>query len=95
MYRPSPSAKVARDYRQIMRDAGTNMLAIAGDALLGALIQMGIYEQAMRENRQRNRVSKRHRYNVGHMLDNGTRSMERRRRQIAAGSLRVENGLVA
>lgn len=80
-----------------MSDAGTDALAIAGEALLGALIKNGIYEQAKRENRRRDRVARRYSHSARNAAAslNGKRAVARRLRQIAAGSLRVENGLVA
>lgn len=95
MYRPTASARFARDFMQQAVNAGTNAIAIAGEALLGALVKMGIYEQAMRENRRRERTAKRYSWHARNAAVglNGTRAMARRRRQIAAGSLRVENGL--
>lgn len=96
MYRPSPSASVARNFVNTAVRAGTNTLAIAGEALLGALIKMGIYEQAMRENRRHNRTAKRYGHSARNAKAglNGIRAVARRQRQIAAGSLRVANGLV-
>jgi hypothetical protein len=97
MYRPTVAVKAVREFARQAVAAGTNALAFANDAVFGKLIAAGIYDQAMRENRQFNRVQKRgnkHHNYMGYGL-NGPRAMERRRRQIAAGSLRVENGLVA
>lgn len=96
MYRPSPSATAARNFVNTAIRAGTNALAIAGEAMLGALIQMGIYEQAMRENRRIDRTARRDGHSARNAEAglNGTRAVARRCRQIAAGSLRVENGLV-
>lgn len=96
MYRPSPAARTARAFMQQAVSAGTNALAIAGEAMLGALIKLGIYEQAMRENRRINRSQKRANRHSTYFAAglNGKRAVARRQRQIAAGSLRVANGLV-
>lgn len=97
MYRPTASAKFARDYLHQAVNAGTNALAFAGEALLGALIKVGIYEQAMRENRRRTRVSRRYNRSTAYANVglNGPRAVARRLRQIAAGSLTAANGLVS
>lgn len=97
MYRPSPSATAARHFLNVMKQAGTNALSFAHDAVMGALIKSGIYEQAMRENRRRTRTARRYSWHArNHTVGlNGKQAIARRLRQIAAGSLRVENGLVA
>lgn len=97
MYRPNPAAAAARRFSNIMKAAGTGALAFAADALLGALVSAGIYEQAMRDNRQHDRHNRRAGYSARNAAAglNGKRAVARRQRQIAAGSLRVENGLAA
>lgn len=86
MYRPTPSAKSARNMLSIMAAAGTNAIVIAGEALKSAMVTMGIYEQAMRENRQRDRWSRRYaRWSHGaqHNETPGCRAAQRRLRQNA------------
>jgi hypothetical protein len=97
MYRPSAAAAFARNFMQRAVNAGTDALAVSAEALMGALVKMGIYEQAMRENRRRTRTAKREGHSARNAIAglNGKRAVARRQRQIAAGSLRVENGLVA
>lgn len=97
MYRPSAAARTARAFLNQAAKAGTDALAFAADAVMGALVTAGIYEQAQRENRQRNRWAKRQSYYNAHREAglNGPRAVARRLRQIEAGSLRVQNGLVS
>ncbi|MCA6114259.1 hypothetical protein J6524_04860 [Bradyrhizobium sp. WSM 1738] len=96
MRRPAPAAKSARHFANLMTAAGTSALAFAADALLGKLVQLGIYDQAMRDNRQMDRARKRSGYSARNAEAglNGKRAVARRLRQIERGSLRVENGLV-
>lgn len=91
MYRPNPAAAAARRYSNIMKAAGTAALTFAADALLGALVSAGIYEQAMRDNRQMDRSKRRDGHSARNALAglNGKRAVARRQRQIAAGQLRV------
>lgn len=95
MYRPTAAAATARRFMRIAIDAGTNAIATVVDALKGAMISAGLYEQAMRENRQYDRAQKRFNWHQRARDTglNGPRAVARRRRQIEAGSLRVENGL--
>lgn len=97
MYRPSAAATFARNFMQRAVNAGTDALAVSAEALMGALVKMGIYEQAMRENRCRTRTAKREGHSARNAIAglNGKRAVVRRQRQIAAGSLREANGLVA
>lgn len=62
---------------------------------LPAMLRGQLQAVAARLARQQARVQKRQRVALVHMRDDGERAMARRRRQIAAGSLRVENGLAA
>ena len=65
------------------------------EGFFAALMKLGLFAQAERENRKFNRVDKRQKRNSMYSASglNGERAMARRRRQIANGSLRVENGL--
>ncbi len=97
MYRPTASAKTARSFLNRAVSAGTEALAFAADALKGALITSGIYEQAMRENRRHDRVAKWRRkwsHYAAHNETPGCKAAQRRLRQIERGSLREANGLV-
>lgn len=96
MYRPTASAKTARSFLNRAVVAGTEALAFAADALQGFLITAGLYEQAMRENRQHDRWKRRSAWfdrARSHGL-NGPQAVARRLRQIDRGSLREANGLV-
>lgn len=97
MRRPAPAARTARHFVNLMAAAGTSAISFAADALLGKLVQMGIYDQAMRDNRQMDRSRKRSGYSARNAAAglNGKRAVARRLRQIERGSLRAENGLVA
>lgn len=97
MYRPTAAAKSARAFVQRAVAAGTNAIVLASEALKGALITSGIYEQAMRENRRHDRVAKWRRKWSSYQAMNetpGCKAAQRRLRQIERGSLRVANGLV-
>lgn len=67
------------------------------DSFAQILKAVGLYEAAWRENRRHDRRQKRwdkhNSWRRSGMACNGERERSRRRRQIAAGSLRVENGL--
>ena len=67
------------------------------EAFFATLMKLGIFAQAERENRKFNSADKRRHKNSMYSASglNGERAMARRRQQIAAGSLRAENGLVA
>ncbi len=97
MYRPTAAAKSARAFVQRAVAAGTSALSVAAEALKGALITSGIYEQAMRENRRHDRVAKWRRKWSSYRAMNetpGCKAAQRRLRQIERGSLREDNGLV-
>lgn len=73
-----------------------SFMDVARGAVLGMLMQLGIYDAAHRENRRRERHAKRwlkhDTYRAAGL--NGARATARRRRQIIAGQLTVANGLV-
>lgn len=91
MYRPTAAARTARAFVQQAMSAGTNALKFAADAVLGALVTAGVYEEAQRENRQHNRRAKRNHHFAQHRAAglNGKRAVARRLRQIEAGRLQV------
>ncbi len=94
MYRRHAAQHSAKTFDNIASIAQVVVGMVAG--FFETLVKMGVFAQAERENRRRTRYAKRwtkHHNYMGHGL-NGTRAMARRRRQIAAGSLRAENGLV-
>ncbi len=94
MYRRHAAQHSAKTFDSIASAAQSTVGTIAG--FFETLIKLGVFAQAERENRRIDRVQKRHRYHTGYAADglNGKRAMARRVRQIAAGSLRAENGLV-
>src|SRR4051812_43437932 len=96
MYRASIARQSARAFKQISVDANKSILEMGGEMLLAFFQQSGIMSQAERMNRRRDRTISRYNrhYSYGCVGLNGHRAMDRRRRQIAAGSLRAENGLV-
>jgi hypothetical protein len=67
------------------------------EGFFAALMKLGVFAQAERENRRYNRAQKRWKYHASYAAAglNGARAVARRRRQIANGSLRSENGLCA
>lgn len=96
MHRPSAFRASARHFKNVAAAAAKSIAEAAADATTALFVQLGIMERAERENRRRNRFMKRwakHHNYAGHGL-NGPRATARRQRQIAAGSLRAENGLV-
>lgn len=97
MYRPSAAMRSAKSFKSIATAAAKSIAEATADTVTSLFVQLGIMERAERENRRRNRFMKRwtkHHNYAGHGL-NGPRAMARRQRQIAAGSLRAENGLVS
>lgn len=94
MHRPSASARSARKGQN---DGALMRAVLAGhmgfDAL-PSLLAGQIKDIMARRERQQNRAVKRWRKSTSHGGLNGPRAVLRRQRQIAAGSLRVENGLV-
>lgn len=95
MYRRHAAQHSAKSFEQIATKAEPNVGITA--AFFSMLQKLGIFEQAERENRRWNRASKRqnkHHNYAGYGL-NGPRAVARRQRQIAAGSLKRENGLAA
>lgn len=91
------AAKSARTYANVVASAALGVKDMAAEAALAFLHKVGIYEQAMRENRRRTREFKRFNKSSNYCAVglNGPRAMARRRRQIERGQLRAENGLVA
>jgi len=85
----------ARTFDNIAATAEPNV-GMTGE-FFAMLMKLGVFASAERANRRYNRATKRHNRNSMYSASglNGERAMERRRRQIAAGSLRAENGLVA
>lgn len=61
-----------------------------------AVVSKALLDQAWRDNRRYDRVQKRERHHCSYSSRglNGPRAVARRRRQIEAGSIRAENGLV-
>lgn len=95
MYRRHAAQHSAKQFDNIAANAEPNVGITA--AFFSMLQKLGIFAQAERENRKYDRVAKRQRRNSMYSESglNGERAMARRRRQIANGSLRRENGLVA
>lgn len=95
MYRRHAAQHSAKSFENISTEAKAETGSLAG--FFSTLLKMGVFAQAERENRRhdrsRKRQNKHHNY-MGFGL-NGPRAKARRRRQIAAGSLRCENGLVS
>lgn len=97
MYRPPVGLRAVRAFKNGAAKAAFSFAGVAADAVLAILTQAGILDAAERENRRRARHEKRRsRYTTyqAHGL-NGKRAVARRQRQIARGSLKRENGLVA
>lgn len=96
MYRRHAALHSTKIFDNIAAVAGAAASGVAG-AAIAMLHKLGIIEQAERENRRYNRVAKRSRCNSAYSASglNGARAVARRQRQIANGSLRRENGLVA
>lgn len=94
MYRRHTAQHSAKMFDNIASAAQVMVGTVAG--FFETLIKLGVFAQAERENRRINRVNKRNNRHTTYFANglNGARAMARRRRQIAAGSLRVENGLV-
>lgn len=95
MYRRHAAQHSAKNFDNVAAKAEPNVGMTA--AFFSMLQKLGIFAQAERENRRYNRVAKRERHSSSYSTFglNGERAMARRRRQIANGSLRRENGLVA
>lgn len=83
--------------QQPRRNAFVAAAGVVAAAVSHMLALAGVYDQAWRENRQRDRGIARARRHSTYQLRglNGPRAVARRRRQIAGGSLTVANGLVA
>lgn len=87
----------ARSFAHIAANAAKSIAEATADKVTELYVQLGIMAQAERETRRRHRFMKRHTHfarNAAAGL-NGKRAVARRLRQIAAGSLRAENGLVS
>ena len=95
MYRRHAAQHSAKGFDNIASEAESGKGSLAD--FFSKLIQMGIFEQASRENRRITRHAKRRQKNDGYYTNalNGQQAMARRRRQIASGSLKRENGLAA
>lgn len=68
-------------------------LAMLGLGLIGSLLTLGAENLAMTQLRRAYDAAPRRQRRTTTHHPNGTRECARRRRQIEAGSLRVENGL--
>lgn len=91
MYRRS-SARQPRTFAQHIAAAG-GIAAMAANSVLDVIMRMGMFERAERENRQRTRVFKRNSKHSSWPYC-GDRHRARIGRQIDAGRLRADNGLV-
>lgn len=95
MYRRNAAITPRTDHRALASQISTAD-AIKG-VVLSMLMKVGLLDQAEREHRRWEREHKRTNKHTTYFKNglNGERAVERRRRQIAAGSLRAKNGLVA
>ena len=91
MYRRNAAQTLRRGFIGSVADSVTTAVAKMMTATFEAL-----YEQAWRENRQRERFEKHARRHTTYQASglNGHRAVARRCRQIAAGQLTAANGLV-
>lgn len=95
MYRRHAAQHSAKSFENLAEKVEPNVGIT--QAFFAMMQKLGLFAQAERENRQFDRAAKRHRYHNAYKDAglNGPRAVARRKRQIAAGSLKRENGLAA